>query len=251
MIHRIKQKLQYGTTAIEYTIVKSRRRKTSEVIVDHDIVEIRTPFDKPDHEINKLIQRKASWILKKQKEYRERAPEIMKPTFNENSTLPYLGKNYPLKILENQAKNSIRFENGQFIVTLLPSKSKNSSTATDTIIDKIYENWLMKMARPSFKNKVKSCSEKLGTSKPEKIIIKKLKNRWGSIGKKGVTINLNVNLLKAPVDVINYIILHELCHLKIKEHSYHFWDLLHKFMPNYNEKIDWLNDNGNNLVSML
>ena len=70
----------------------------------------------------------------------------------------------------------------------------------------------------------------------------------GSIGKKGDTINLNINLVKAPEDVVNYIVLHELCHLKIKGHSYHFWDLLHKFMPDYSEKIDWLDKNGSNLV---
>jgi predicted metal-dependent hydrolase len=106
----------------------------------------------------------------------------------------------------------------------------------------------MKTARPIFMNKVKSYSEKLGIAKPEKISIKKLKNRWGSIGKNGDTINLNVNLLKAHEDIINYIILHELCHLKIKEHSHHFWELLRKFTPDYQEKIDWLKVNGSNLV---
>jgi predicted metal-dependent hydrolase len=83
--------------------------------------------------------------------------------------------------------------------------------------------------------------------KPSEVIIKNLKNRWGSATKDNV-INLNVNLLKAPESVIDYIILHELCHLKIKEHSHKFWDLLHKFMPDSREKIDWLKINGSNLV---
>jgi predicted metal-dependent hydrolase len=61
-------------------------------------------------------------------------------------------------------------------------------------------------------------------------------------GKKGDTVNLNVNLIKAPDDVINYIVLHELCHLKIKEHSHHFWDLLEKFLPGCRDKIERLND---------
>ena len=73
-------------------------------------------------------------------------------------------------------------------------------------------------------DKVKSYSEKIGIPKPEKISIKKLKNRWGSMGKNGRTINLNVNLLKASEDIIDYIVLHELCHMKIKEHSHHFWN---------------------------
>jgi Protein of unknown function DUF45 len=56
-------------------------------------------------------------------------------------------------------------------------------------------------------------------------------------------IKLNVNLLKAPDDVPDYIILHELCHVKINSHSHHYWDLVRKYMPSYQEKIDWLNAN--------
>jgi len=56
-------------------------------------------------------------------------------------------------------------------------------------------------------------------------------------------------MLKAPNDIIDYMTLHELCHLRIKGHSHRFWDLVHKFMPNYQEKIDWLRVNGPNLAS--
>jgi predicted metal-dependent hydrolase len=72
-------------------------------------------------------------------------------------------------------------------------------------------------------------------------------NRWGSLTKTGV-INLNLNLMKAPDDIIDYIVLHELCHLRIKEHSHHYWDLVHRFMPNYQDKIEWLKVNGLNLM---
>ena len=82
--------------------------------------------------------------------------------------------------------------------------------------------------------------------KPSLITTKNLKQRWGSATKHHV-INLNVNLLKAQEAVINYIVLHELCHLKIKEHSHHFWDMLHKFMPDYQEQ-EWLKINGTKLV---
>lgn len=81
----------------------------------------------------------------------------------------------------------------------------------------------------------------------KQIIIKSLRNRWGSLTSNG-NINLNFNLLKAPEDVIDYIVLHELCHLKIKEHSHHYWNLVYKFMPNYHEKIEWLRVNGGSLL---
>jgi hypothetical protein len=131
-----------------------------------------------------------------------------------NSTLPYLGKDYPFKVLSKQEKNSIRFIDGEFIITLSISKPK-SPTASN--IERLYEHWLTKTARLIFMDKVKSYSERLGIPKPGKISIKKLKNRWGSMGKNGRTVNLNVNLLKASEDIIDYIVLHELCHLKIKE----------------------------------
>ncbi len=75
-----------------------------------------------------------------------------------------------------------------------------------------------------------------------------LKNRWGSITKKD-TMNLNRNLIKAPEDIINYIIIHELCHLKIQGHSHNFWSFLKQFLPNYQKKIEWLNRNSQSLIS--
>jgi predicted metal-dependent hydrolase len=123
---------------------------TSEVIVDKDSVEVRAPFNKPDHEIQKVVRNKANWIFRKQREYREMNPQIARPTFDENSTLPYLGKNYPLKTL-TQEKNSISFIDGQFLVTLFPSRSRNS---VGSYIEGLYEQWLKKIAKPIFINKV-------------------------------------------------------------------------------------------------
>jgi predicted metal-dependent hydrolase len=114
------------------------------------------------------------------------------------------------------------------------------------MIKKLYEDWLIEKAQSIFKHKVEKYSKKLGV-KAERIVIKRLKNRWGSMTKEG-SINLNANLLKAPEDVIDYIILHELCHLKVKEHSYHYWDHVRRYMPNYQEKIEWLKISGNHLI---
>jgi predicted metal-dependent hydrolase len=235
-----KEQIQYGTRTIPYYIIKSKRVKTSEIIVDADKVTIRTPLDKDLSEIQKILLDKASWILKKQKEYKEAVPELIKPTFEEDSTLPYLGRNYPLNIVNKQSKNSIEFVNGEFVFRLKLSKSSND------LIQKLYQDWLIENAQYLFKDKAKEYSQNLEV-KSKRIAIKKLKDRWGSITKDDV-INPNVNLLKAPEDVIDYIILHELCHLRIKEHSHHYWSLIYKHMPNYQQKIEWLKVNGSNLI---
>src|ERR671931_263127 len=242
------QKLEYGNSTINYTVMKSgRRRKTSEIIVKKDgKVTVRAPFDKSISDIEGFIQKNAKWILKKQLEYKNETPrQIMNPTYEEGSTLPYLGKNYPLKIVnhqKNKENNCELVNEEEFLVSL-----SINSRASKRRIKALYEEWLMLKAHPIFQDKVKEYSTQLAVE-PSQIIIKNLKSRWGS-ATKGNVINLNVNLLKASEDVIDYVVLHELCHLKIKEHSHRFWDLMHRFMPNYQDKIDWLKINSASLVS--
>jgi len=175
----MKQKIKFGKSMIEYSIIKSKRTKTSQIVVDKDNVIVRTPLMKSKSEIQDMIKEKAPWIYKKQLEFK---------------------------------------------------KTKNSVYKTRTI-RKV--NYLEKRAQ--------KLASKIGI-KPSKIVIKPLKNRWGSATEKGV-VNLNSHLLKAPKDVIDYIIIHELCHLKIKNHSFRFWNLVSKFMPNYEEKKEWLEKN--------
>ncbi|MFL6408935.1 MAG: M48 family metallopeptidase [Nitrososphaeraceae archaeon] len=239
MIHS-KGEIQYGTATIPYHIIKSKRVKTSEIIVDSDRITIRTPLDKNLADIKKIVSGKASWILKKQKEYRETIPQIIKPTYREGSTLPYLGRNYPLRIIRNQPEYNIKFFDGEFVAKIKSSKPFSIR------IKKLYEEWLIEKAKSVFRPKIDEYSKKLGV-KVKRIAIKHLKNRWGSMTKDG-SININLNLLKASEDVIDYIIVHELCHLKIKEHYYHYWDYVRRYMPNYEEKIEWLNISGNQLI---
>jgi len=92
-----------------------------------------------------------------------------------------MGRNYTLKIFNREARNSISFADGQFIVNIWPPKN-----VTAQYVEKLYEHWLMKVARPILKNRVEIYSEKLGLVKPEKVAIKILKNRWGSMVKMGI-----------------------------------------------------------------
>ena len=237
------QKLHYGTSVIDYSIVRSRRRKTSEIIVDAENVIIRTPYDKSLEEINDIVRGKANWIRKKQLEYKSVSPEIVRPVFDEGSTLPYLGRNYPFRIVngpkENNSNEKVKLVNGVFLIF-------SSSRVSKKRIESLYKEWLLEKARYIFEEKAQGHCMELGI-KLSQVIIKNLKNRWGSATKDNV-INLNVNLLKSPESVIDYIILHELCHLIIKEHSHHFWDLLHRIMPAYQEQVEWLRINGSRLV---
>ena len=89
-------------------------------------------------------------------------------------------------------------------------------------------------------------AKKLGV-KPRKLVIKDLKTRWGSSTEKG-TVTLNLHLLKAPKNIVEYIALHELVHFKIKNHPLECWYEIEKQILNYKDKINWLEENGINLL---
>jgi len=181
----MKDKIRYGNRSIEYTVVRSKRRKTSEIRVDGAGVEIRTPLIKKDSEIKRMIDDKKHWIYKKHLEF----------------------------------SNKIK---------------KQKTRKTKTLSNKYLENRTRKLA------------SKIGV-KPSKIVVKKLKDRWGSSAKNG-TINLNSALKNTPAKVADYIIIHELCHLIVRDHSRRYWNLVHKFMPSYQNQIDWLKDNSKNIL---
>ena len=92
-----KHLLQFGSKTIEYSVIPSKRIKTSEIIVDANEIIVRTPYTKTASEVQKIVKNKADWIQKQQEEYRERELALSKPTYKIDSCLPYLGKNYLLK----------------------------------------------------------------------------------------------------------------------------------------------------------
>lgn len=116
-----------------------------------------------------------------------------------------------------------------------------------TKIKSLYEDLLLHRAKELIGQEIKYYSKVVGVN-PKRFVVKRLKGRWGSITKKG-TISLNYNLLKAPEDVIEYIIIHELCHFVIGTHSHHFWRLLSRYVTDYKTKVEWLEMNGKYLLN--
>ena len=229
------RKVKFGNATISYTVVKSNRRKTSQITVDKDSVVVRTPVSKRMAEIKEIVDGKKQWIFRKQLQFQKRSSVVQKPTFIPGSKLSYLGRNITLKILKNRKTESVMLKKDTITISI---KSKRISKNT---IKKLYQKWLMKKATRLFETKVAKLSKKVKL-KPSKINIKDLKNRWGSATSDN-TINLNMNLIKAPSSVIDYVILHELCHLKIKGHSDKFWSMVKKYMPNYEDQRRWLEIN--------
>lgn len=231
--------------------MRSRRVKTCEIIInDENTLVVRSPYSKPLSEIENLLKNKMTWISRKQSEYKENEVriEIMRPSFQNNSTVPYLGKNLKLNVIRSYSitKDSIRLKANQLFTLIKTDNKATDNVMLEPRVKLLYEKWIAEESKSLFEAKVSEFSKKIGVS-PSKIVIKNLKNRWGSATKEG-KINLNYNLIKAPENIIDYIIIHELCHFKIKKHSHQFWNLLSKYIPDYKEKLNWLEVNGKNMI---
>ena len=123
--------------------------------------------------------------------------------------MPYLGNEYKLRIITGyEGSEKIELVDGEFLAFV--NRSRNSKKK----IKLLYEGWLKDAARDLVEKKVRLYSEGLEVN-PKEIVFKNLRSRWGSATKDG-EVNFSVALLKSPTDIIDYVILHELCHLKIK-----------------------------------
>ena len=171
------RRILYLTNSIPYTIIRSSRRKTSEIQVGEHGIVVRVPNHKGENEVWSMLEKKEEWICKKYLEFQTE-------------------KKYP--------------------------KTKLNESYIE-----------LQMKRFAAKISVK----------PSKILIKPLKTRWGSATLSGV-ITINSRLLSAPKDVIDYVIVHELCHLKIRGHSRSYWNLVGMYISDYEKKIEWLRKHG-------
>ena len=218
--------IKFGKSTIQYTVLKSKRRKTSEIQVNERGVELRVPISKTNLQIKNILEGKMQWIYKKQLEFKSEKKDQKRNIYK--TFIPHLGKSCLLEINTEQKKKSIKFTNLKFTINLTGKRSLKRE------IKKIHDEWLTIKATKYLEAR----TVKLGTKtylKPSKIIIKNLKGKWGSASKG--TITLNSNLMKCPKDTIDYIIIHELCHLKIQNHSHRYWNLVRKHYPKYEEKV--------------
>ena len=227
----MKKQVKYGNSVIQYDLIKSKRIKTSQITVTTEGVTVRTPQTKNADDIKNMIHQRLQWIFKKQLHFAKQKKSV----FSTKSSLSIQGKDYKINIIPNNVEKTRLV--GNTIEFSIPQKRH-----TTRQIQIQYQAYLEKRAKSLFPKLTQELAKKVGVS-PSKINIKALKDRWGSATPTG-EINLNSSLMKAPRNVIHYVILHELCHFKIKDHSPRFWNLIANHMPKYEEYVKWLEVNG-------
>ena len=199
-------------------------------------VTIKVPFFINNNLIQQLVNKKLSWI-KKQLNIQSKFLPLEKKLYINDEKFLYLGKYYKLKILKNK-KYSVNIE-GEF----LQVNVKNELNILK--VKKLLKEWFHEKSFIYFKKETYNYA-KINNLKINSVKVREYKARWGSCSNKG-DISFNWRLIMAPPKIIEYVIIHELMHLKEHNHSPKYWNYVKSLYPNINEAKEWLMYNGQTL----
>jgi hypothetical protein len=223
---------------IEYVIVRRRGRRSVSISVGPNGVRVSAPVSFPEAKIDELVESRRAWIEKNTARFAKKMKIMMEPGLYENKVM-FMGKFVPMGVAPARVREKMSFDGSAFTATLRPGRSKRD-------VERLYIKWLKREAETSMPSRVAAYSRGLGVS-PSKISIRNQKSRWGSASSSG-NVTFNCNILKAPVEVIDYVVVHELCHLRVHDHSKSFWSLVESAFPDYKACRKWLRDNGTGIM---
>ena len=218
-------------------IKRTNRKKTVSFRIKNQEVIISVPKFLSDNEIYNLVEIKIKWI--KNKLALEKLNTVsIKRKYENGDIFLYLGSEYSLKIKKSYRDN-IYIKDKNLIV-----EAKNV-LATNNIKNNI-KNWYITESK-KYLTKTNSYYEILIGVKSNKLLFGQYKSKWGSCNSKK-TISYDWRIIMAPFEVIHYLIIHELCHIKYPNHSIYFWKYVEKYMINYKIQKKWLKNNSNKLI---
>lgn len=223
MITMSEHSINYGSKSIKFHLDFSDRKTLGIKVHPDNSVHVVAPFDSEMDKIEAKVKQKARWIIKQQNEFLSYLPKLAERKFINGETHLYLGRQYLLEI-NPYKKNEVKISRNKLIVNHIV-KSKPES---------VLEKWYIEKAELHFKkliHEVLPLFNKYQVSTPT-IQIKKMKKRWGSCSANG-NIILNLELIKASKGSIEYVIIHELCHLIHHNHTKAFYELLDSIMPDW------------------
>lgn len=215
--------IQFGSKQIDFKLEYSERKSLGITVKPDLNVLVKAPVYTSLEKVKENLIRKAPWIIKQQSYFLSFHPKTPKRKFIGGETHLYLGRQYRLKILRSKME-SVRLK-GKFIEVVSADKSK---------VKKLFNEWYLQNAKTKFKVIAQPLIDKFKKHKvePSSIILREMPTRWGSCTPKGKII-LNPELIKAPKGCIEYVIIHELCHLVHQNHTQKFIDLQTKEMPDW------------------
>ncbi len=236
---------QHTQPQIPYELQRRRRRTVGITVRDDGTVEVRAPQRASQRQIDEVVEQHRAWIVEKTAENRRRWRRLQARRFDDGDDIPYLGGVVRLVVRESlpQVHEAPRRDGDDLIVTIPGDLGRPARRAVTRYA---VGRWLLDEARTVFHRRHIVASRRVGDA-ADVVVIKDMRSRWGSCGPTR-RMSLNWRLVMAPRDVIDYVIAHELVHIRVPDHSERFWTRLAGALPDYASSRDWLRDHGADLA---
>lgn len=210
-------------------LVRSKRRTIALVIERDGTLTVRAPLRMAEAEVRRFVEAKSDWIKRKQAEAAKEA--VVPHQFVDGEHFPFLGKAFPLRLVPD-LRPALVMDGECFRL----SRSRQSDARALLVA------WYRAQARKSIAERLEyfACSHNI---KPTGLRISSARTRWGSCSRAG-RLSFTWRLVMAPPEVVDYVIVHELAHLREMNHSRAFWELVEAMLPDYKQRRTWLKKNG-------
>lgn len=220
--------------------LSSRRRSLVISVNERAQVFVAAPHWMQKNEINDFIRQKAGWIKRKLSEAEKYKSYLQEKIFDQDGEFLYLGKKYRIDLFVRNVKRvSVKFDGLRWLVFIPPGLSDK---ARQDLIKKKMTQWYRAQAQEVLGGRIFYYSRIMGVA-PKKIAVRTQKRVWGNCDYNTQTIHLNWQIVLSPLDVVDYIVVHELCHLLVPDHSQRFWKKVEKILPDYKQQVQWLKIN--------
>lgn len=229
-------KFEYGSRIITFNLIYRKRKTMSIEVESTGEVTVIAPVGTSTEDIMEKVKSRAGWIVSKQYESKFINDTKINREAVSGESYMYLGRNYSLDIRvdENIDNISVKLFQSKFVV--------NTYTKDKDLIKKSMENWYREKTLAKVKERVSYYSSYF-SNEVTSVKVKEQKKRWASCTPKNELL-FNWRCVMAPVFVLDYIVVHEMCHMEYKNHSKDFWNRVYAVMPDYEVRKSWLKNNG-------
>ncbi|MBL4570741.1 MAG: M48 family metallopeptidase [Alcanivorax sp.] len=215
-------------------VIRTNRRKSADIRVEEGAVSVVVPVETSLERIDELLASKRRWIKDKIALHQEMTPPSSK-RYVSGEAFSYLGRNYRLKV-EKGPFAPVKLMQGRLVVSV-PQGSEQPHMIRNALV-----RWYKRQAEMKLQEKTARWASQVGVAVP-KVSIKTFKSRWGSCTAKG-ELQFNWQIMMAPNRMVDYVVVHELCHLIRHDHSPQFWGEVGRVLPDYEQSREWLKRHG-------
>jgi predicted metal-dependent hydrolase len=219
---------------VAYDVRRSDDATQPRIDVDIRGVTVVVPVN-ADEEPERILEENAAWVVEKKRKFDRYRNEIPDRNHDEGATFPYLGEPHEVTV---ESRSASDVEDG----ALRLAEHHVEQTSVKRALETLYR----RKARERFELRADYYADEIGVDY-EKIEVRNQRTKWGSCSTTG-TLGLNWRLMMAPPEVIDYVVVHEVAHLREANHNDEFWSLVAEHDPDYEEHARWLEDNSARLI---